>query len=280
MRILVLGISGLLGHQVYRIFCNLNHEVIGTMRQPFSEFKYFSFFSSDNIIDEVDFFDILKIEKIIKETKPDAIINCVGLTHHVSKDPYDMIFVNSLMPHKIAYICDKIKSLYVQISTDCVFSGEKGYYSEEDIADAISLYGRSKILGEVNYNHLTIRTSFIGRELKTKHGLLEWILLQKGIIKGYSNVLWNGITSNELARIINYMIMKDARGLYHVGSEEIINKFYLLQQINTIFNKDLIVEKNYSVINNKSLNISKYREMGIESKKIEILLEEIKNERH
>ncbi len=191
----------------------------------------------------IDVRDIKKVEKFLYEINPDIVINCTGLLISESeKKIEDSIQINSLLPNILSRLGDTLDFKLIQISTDCVFSGKKGNYIEEDYTDGDSVYARTKILGEISQkNHLTIRTSIIGPELKIEgSGLLNWFLSQKGSIYGYRKVKWTGLTTLELAICIEKLIDKDIFGLIHIIPNEKISKYELLCLFKKIWNKNNI----------------------------------------
>ena len=175
------------------------------------------------------------------KVKPDITINCIGILNDHASDNTKLAFqVNSVFPHQLVKLSERNNGKLIHISTDCVFSGRKGDYTENDFPDSTTIYGQSKHLGEIiSEKHLTIRTSIIGPELKNDGiGLFLWFMKQKGEIKGYEKVLWNGVTTLELARAIDTMIQKNITGLYHLGSEEKVSKLSLLKLIAEVFEKN------------------------------------------
>ena len=189
----------------------------------------------------LDVTDTTRLEEVINAIKPDIVINCIGiLNDNASKDINLAFQLNSLLPHQLIKLLDRINAKLIHISTDCVFLGTKGAYTERDIPDGTSVYAKTKQLGEIFCNpHLTIRTSIIGPELKENGiGLFLWFMNQKGKIKGYENVYWNGVTTLELAKAIEKMIKKDITGLYHLGSNNKISKYQLLKLIQKTFRKN------------------------------------------
>ena len=165
------------------------------------------------------------------------MVNCVGIVKQdaAAKDPVAGIKVNSLFPHLLAQACSAAKARLIHISTDCVFSGQRGNYSEDNITDAEDLYGRTKALGEVDYgNNLTIRTSMIGRELQGSHGLIEWFLAPaRQTVRGFKRAIFSGFTTNALAKIIGDIIADQRQicaAVWHVAAEA-IDKFDLLTQV-------------------------------------------------
>ncbi|MGC3792191.1 dTDP-4-dehydrorhamnose reductase family protein [Priestia aryabhattai] len=231
MKILVLGGQGMAGHVIKSYF----------QSKP----DYTVYYTSRNQKDKNSIYleikDFIALEGIIDSIKPNIIINCIGiLNESASSNSIQAFQINSLLPHQLTKLAERYKGKVVHISTDCVFSGTKGDYKEGDPPDGTSIYAQSKQLGEIiDDRHLTVRTSIIGPELKENGiGLFLWFMQQKGTIKGYKNVLWNGVTTLELAKALDSLINNDITGLYHLGSEKKISKFDLLNLIKKIFNKD------------------------------------------
>lgn len=230
MKVLILGGKGMAGHVITAYFQqNPQFLVFYTSRDPEDK---------DSIY--LDITIPTKLEEIIESLKPDIIVNCIGiLNDHASNNPKLAFQVNSLLPHELVKLAERNNGKLIHISTDCVFSGTKGNYTEDDIPDGTSIYAQSKQLGEINSDkHLTIRTSIIGPELKADGiGLFQWFMKQKGEIKGYQKVLWNGVTTLELAKAIEALIENNVTGLYHIGSENKVSKYNLLKLIKRTFNK-------------------------------------------
>ncbi|MCA9346937.1 SDR family oxidoreductase, partial [Candidatus Saccharibacteria bacterium] len=205
MKILILGANGMLGHQLW-LELGKYHIVYGTLR---SKEKKLNHFVDENrrLINDLHAENISELEDIIKKHKVDVIINCIGIVKQIedSRNHRLSILVNSLFPHQVASISGEAK--VIQISTDCVFSGNKGNYRELDFADANDLYGRTKYLGEIDYDgHLTIRTSIVGHELNTSHSLFDWFLSREGKVDGYTKALYSGLTTLELSKEIKQII--------------------------------------------------------------------------
>ncbi len=260
MRLLIFGITGLIGSSVFRVLSDDSvYEVYGTCRND--KDKHF-FENKEKIISSIDVFSIDAIQALINNIRPNVIINCIGVTKHLPQisNYATTITVNSLWPHELAKLADDIGAKLIQVSTDCVFSGRFGNYSETDIPDAVDLYGRSKILGEVIYNnHLTVRISTIGHEISTTYGLLDWFLSQKKSCKGYSQAFFSGLPSIYFAQILSQFILPrpDLQGLYHISAEP-IDKFSLLKLIALQYGKKIHIEADESVVVNRSLNGSKF----------------------
>ena len=231
MRILILGGDGMAGHMAVDYFKNKpGFEVCHTTRRSPGK---------DAIL--CDALDFDYIASILSDWEPDFVVNAIGILNQgVDSNLSEGITLNSLLPHFLARELDKYGGKLIHISTDCVFSGIKGHYTEDCEADGLSLYAKTKALGELNEaNHLTIRTSIIGPEKKHDGiGLLQWFLKQKGTISGYTNVWWNGVTTLELAKFMHYAIDHGLDGLCHLHAPEKINKFELLKLFQDYFLKD------------------------------------------
>lgn len=234
MRILILGGDGMLGHHLLQ-HLRERHEVRVTLRGKLTDYMGYGLFNAANTYDRVDVREFERVEQVRDEFQPDAIINAVGIVKQraQAEESIPSLEINSLLPHRLALLCRERGSRLIHLSTDCVFSGAAGNYTEQDFPDARDLYGRSKLLGEVSEAPcLTLRTSIIGRELSRKASLLEWLLAQQGTVKGFRHAIFSGFTTMEMARIIERLLtgFPDAHGLYHVSSAP-ISKFDLLQQI-------------------------------------------------
>ena len=200
---------------------------------------------------------------MLTDYHPDAVVNAIGIVKQLpeASESIPSIEINALFPHRLALLCKDINARMIHLSTDCVFSGEKGNYKESDISDADDLYGRTKFLGEVTEKHcLTLRTSMIGPELSRKKNLLEWFLSQKGTVNGYKKVIFSGFTTLELSRIIENMILNypEANGIYHVSSEP-ISKFDLLSLIKEGLKLSIEIIPDESTVCDRSLDSIKFR---------------------
>jgi dTDP-4-dehydrorhamnose reductase len=264
MRILILGGSGMLGHRLW-VDLNKQHETWVTIRGNANEFPNTPDFPRKLIRENVDALNFDQVTRALASIQPDLVINCIGLIKqmgHLARDPLFSISLNAMLPHRISMICRVAKIRMIHISTDCVFSGKKGNYTEEDQSDAEDIYGRTKFLGEVSYPHcVTLRTSIIGRELKNKLGLIEWFLAQKGQINGYTKAIYSGFTTDELSRIIQNYVIPNPKlsGVYHVSSNP-ISKFDLLQLTKTAFRRtdiDILPEEQF--FSDRSLNSTRFR---------------------
>ncbi len=251
MRVLILGGNGMLGHQLLISFQD-KYEVKVTLKNALESYKPFGIFNSQNSICNLDVLNYENLGNVISNFNPDIVINCIGIIKQREevKDKGLCIEINSLFPHKLKAICDKFDVKMIHMSTDCVFSGNKGHYKENDIADAKDFYGRSKYLGELSDNNLlTIRTSILGLELIHKKSLIEWFLSQSGEVKGFCNAIYSGLTTFEMARIISSIIdnHQGLTGLLHVSSMP-ISKYKLLTMLADnleLTNVRVVEEHNY-----------------------------------
>lgn len=263
MNVLIFGATGMLGHTLMHSMSK-SFTVFGTIRRKENDFSNHPLLEGMNLIGNTYAEDENSIESAINTADPDVLINCIGIIKQLSeaKDPIKSITINSLFPHVLAKLCHKRGIRLIHMSTDCVFSGEKGNYSEDDVPDAFDLYGRSKLLGELfEPGCLTLRTSIIGRELNSANGLLEWILSQQGkTIQGFKNAKFSGFTTNALSDIITKIIVNfpDLEGLYHVSSDP-ISKFNLLSLVKERFELDIEIEPDETVTIDRSLNSLKFR---------------------
>jgi dTDP-4-dehydrorhamnose reductase len=234
MRILILGGDGMLGHQLLQSWQG-RHEVRVTLRRGRDAYEEFGLFDEQNSFFNVDVLRLGKLSDIFKLFKPEAVINAVGIVKQrpESREAIASIETNALLPHKLALLCADSGGRLIHLSTDCVFSGKKGQYTEEDETDAQDLYGRSKLLGEVVEKHcLTLRTSIIGLELARKKSLVEWFLARRGQVRGYTKAIYTGFTTAEMARIIEMLLLKrpSMHGVWHVASHS-IDKYSLLNKL-------------------------------------------------
>ncbi|WP_051340768.1 dTDP-4-dehydrorhamnose reductase family protein [Azospirillum halopraeferens] len=259
MNVLVLGGDGMLGHRLFlhllqrlEVHCTIR----GTETHPA--------ISPERCHTAVDIRDLGAIARVVAAVRPDVVVNCAGLVKQrpSGQAVVDAAAVNSIAPHQIAALCGVAGARFIQISTDCVFSGRRGRYSEEDTPDPVDTYGMTKLLGEVTGPRcLTLRTSIVGRELKTKLSLLEWFLAKNEPVRGYRNAIFSGVTSVELARIIERIIVRnpDAAGLYHVSGEP-IGKYDLLQLFARCYDHPISIIPDESVVIDRSLDSTRFRE--------------------
>lgn len=263
MKILILGGSGMLGH---RLWYNLGkkHEVWVTIRGDRNPFPGSHQFPSDRIRYRVDALIFHEVTRALASIQPDLVINSIGLIKqmgHLAMDPLFSISLNSLLPHHVSLICRTANIRMIHISTDCVFSGRKGSYTEDDQSDAEDLYGRTKFLGEVHYPHaITLRTSIIGQELKSHRGLIDWFLSQTENVYGYQNAIYTGFTTDELSRIIMEYVIPNPNlsGLFHISSDT-ISKYDLLKLVRDAYSKDIDILADQEFVCDRSLDSTRFR---------------------
>jgi dTDP-4-dehydrorhamnose reductase len=234
VKVLVLGGDGMLGHRLVRLLAP-RHEVWATLHGPLATYTADGLFDARNSVPGVDVTDFARLAALVAEIAPAAVVNCVGIVkqRHEAREPITSILVNALLPHRLHEICAANGARLVQISTDCVFSGRRGGYRETDLPDPVDLYGRTKLLGEVEEAPaVTIRSSMIGLELRRRTGLVEWFLAQHGQVRGFTRAIYSGLTTAEMARLIERLLTAhpDLHGTWHVAAEP-IDKHALLTRL-------------------------------------------------
>lgn len=232
--ILILGVSGLIGHKLYEKLGKRFDKVSGTFHSTKDRFSSYNLFETGDLIEHVEAQNINQTLETIAKVNPDVILNCAGITKRRPevKTPIQAITVNALFPHRLAEWAKENGKRVIHFSTDCVFDGETGNYDEASITTARDAYGQTKALGEIRYNHsLTIRSSFIGQELSVHSELLDWFLQQRGkSIKGFTKALYTGVSTIEMARVVGDVIEHhpSLSGLYQLSVAQPISKYDLL----------------------------------------------------
>lgn len=263
MRILVLGGSGMLGHKLVQTL-RASFDVQMTLRGTYRDVEHYGIFKQNETIEGVDVMDMRSVRAAIETSRPDVVVNAVGIIKQLptSKDVVTSLTVNSILPHRLAEYGASAGFRLICVSTDCVFDGVKGMYTEEDTANALDLYGQSKHLGEVaEPNCLTLRTSIIGRELGSAHSLVEWFLSNRGgQVKGFRNAIYSGFPTVVFADIIRHLIVDHPKltGLFHVSSEP-INKFDLLTLLKEKYAADIGIEPYDDFTIDRSLDSTRFR---------------------
>ena len=265
MKILILGATGMLG---YSLFSNLNEHdslsVFGTVRSIVGKEHFFKD-TQPQLITGVDAYDLSSLQYAIEIVAPDVVINCVGLIkqHGISKQHIDAVKINALLPHELANICDQFDAKLIHFSTDCVFTGNVGLYTEDSLPDARDLYGKSKCLGEVSYGkHLTLRTSIIGHELTSAVSLADWFLSQGESTKGFSKAIFSGLPTCYIAKLLIDYILPNTEvvGLLHLSVDP-IDKYTLLKLIAEQYQKKITISESQELVINRSLNSNKFRQL-------------------
>jgi dTDP-4-dehydrorhamnose reductase len=268
MRLLILGGTGMLGHKVLQHAATQPVETFCTIRglREGSGLERLGLdLPATAIVPGVDVAHWEHVRGVLSELRPDVVVNCIGIVKQrpEAESAIPSITINALLPHRLADTIGAWNGRLVHISTDCVFSGRRGGYSEADLPDAEDLYGRSKLLGEViGPNAVTLRTSMIGRELREHRSLLDWLLQQQGrTIRGFRRALYSGLTTNELARVIWRVVHEhpELSGLYQVTSD-IISKYDLLRLVVATFGLDIRVEPDDDFFCDRTLVGDRFRE--------------------
>lgn len=263
IRVLVLGVTGMLGHAVFEVFSqDARHEVWGTMRGEEGR-RSFSDVAQASLLSGVDVLNQDSLVDTLDRADPDVVINCVGLIKQSAEvnNVLAALPINAMLPHRLAQLCRLANARLIHISTDCVFSGRKGMYRESDPSDAEDLYGRSKFIGELHDlpHAITLRTSMIGHELNSNHALIDWFLSQQGQVHGFAKTVFSGLPTVELARVMRDWILPrpELHGLYHVAAKP-ISKFDLLTLAAKEYGKQIAIYKDEKLVIDRSLNAERF----------------------
>jgi len=249
MRLLIVGGSGMLGHKLLQILSRKYPETYATVRQDMSRppFNRVPFLQSEKVLPGIDVWEVEPLRRAVHRLQPDYILNCVGVIkqHKASAAAIPCIRINSLLPHEIAEIAADCGARVIHFSTDCVFDGKRGLYTEDDIPNATDLYGRSKAMGELFCeNALTLRTSIIGRELQSHASLLDWFLAQAGgRTRGFTRAIYSGVTTNQMAHVLELIFDRFPllSGLYQIVAEP-VSKYELLSLVKEKFGIQVHIE--------------------------------------
>lgn len=268
MRVLILGAGGMLGHKLYQAF-RPRFDTWATLHSDYREYAAYDLYDRSRVLDRVDASDFAGIVQAFARAKPAIAVNCIGIVKQrpAAKDPLVSVAINALFPHRIAALCRAAGVRLIHISTDCVFSGSTGRYTEADVPDPQDLYDRSKLLGEVDAPaSLTVRTSLIGRELGTTNGLVEWLLANRGgAVKGYERAMFSGYTTLAMAALLADVIdhHSDLSGIRHISSDP-IDKYHLLCLVRDAFGLKIDIQPDRELEVDRSLDSSVFRaETGI-----------------
>ncbi len=259
----MLGITGMLGNAVFRLFAQSPGFVTHGTARSAGSLRNFDEALRSHIHVGIDVEQHDHLAHIFSRVRPDVVINCIGLVKQLAEadDPLAALPINALLPHRLARLADLAGARLVHVSTDCVFTGRQGHYRESDAPDALDLYGRSKLLGEVDEpNAVTLRTSIIGHELSSAHGLVGWFLAQDGCVRGFTRAVFSGLPTVELAKVIrDYVLPRpDLRGLWHVSSDPIA-KYDLLQLVKTAYGKPIEIVRDEQLVIDRSLDSTRFR---------------------
>lgn len=260
MKVLVLGATGMLGHAVFQVLSDkAQNHVIGTVRHP-DDKRFFVPAAAERLIQVEDLENHEQLASLFDDVGPQVVVNCTSIGKPIPTDPMRSIALLSVLPHRLARLCRLNGARLVQIGSDGVFAGTKGYYAEDDFPDATDLYGTAKQLGEVKEQHtVTLRTSIIGHELKARSGLLEWFLSQTEECRCFTRAIFSGVPTVVLAEIIRDHVIPrpDMNGIYHVAAAP-ISKFDLLRLIAERYGKTIHLIPDDTVAVNRSLQSGKF----------------------
>ncbi|MFP6848741.1 MAG: SDR family oxidoreductase [Pseudomonas sp.] len=263
MRVLVLGASGMLGNAVFKVFsADATHEVWGTLRSSAAA-KEFVPAWRERLLSGVDVLDQDSLLGALAKSRPQVVINCIGLIKQLAdaQDPLTALPINAMLPHRLARLCEVAGARLIHVSTDCVFSGQRGGYLESDPSDADDLYGKSKYIGELHDlpHAITLRTSIIGHELGSNYALVDWFLAQQGSVRGFRKAVFSGLPTVELARVMKDFIVPHPQlnGLYHVAAEPIA-KLDLLQLVAAEYGKQIDIRPDDALVIDRSLDGSRF----------------------
>jgi dTDP-4-dehydrorhamnose reductase len=264
LRVLVFGATGMLGSTIFRCFsADASLETFGTMRDAGGA-RHFAPKLRDALIPNVHLEGEAGMLAAFAGARPDVVINCVGIIKQLpnASDHLESLAINASLPHRLAKYSEMVGARLVHFSTDCVFSGKRGQYCEDDFPDAYDLYGRTKFLGEVDYeNAVTLRTSIIGHELTSAKSLIDWFLSQSGKVRGFRKAIFSGLPTIEIARIVRELVIPnpELRGLYHLSVDP-INKYDLLRLVAEIYAKEIVIAPDDRLVIDRSLNSDRFRE--------------------
>ena len=278
--VFVLGAAGMLGHMLIRTLSD-SHLVIGTTSRAFGHSgKLTEILPRDRCVDLLDVRDFIKVGRTIRDWQPDVVVNCVGLIKHKMDDDrvLDAVLINSVFPHQLARLCDELKTRLIHFSTDCVFDGTPGVKRLADTPDATEVYGTTKRLGEVGYGtSLTLRTSFVGRQIVGAEELFEWVISQRsGQVTAYKNAIYSGLTTQALSEVVRQVIERHPNlvGLYQVASSP-ITKFDLISHLNDMLQLDITINPDTKFECDRTLDGSDFgRVTGIQVPSWEEMLKE------
>ena len=267
MRILVLGATGMLGHRLLLGLDKLGYEVMAGVRRDVSDdepFRRWPVLADRNrLVTGLDAYQLDAFRHILTKIRPDVIVNCIGLIKQIdaSRSSVSSITLNALLPHALEEMVADWNGWLIHFSTDCVFRGDRGGYTEHDECDATDWYGRTKAMGEVVGDHaLTLRTSIIGRELRQHCSLLDWFLAQNGrTVRGFARAIYSGLTTREMVNVIDLLLRQNfgLNGLFQVASEP-VDKYSLLHRIREALSLRIEIERDETVQIDRSLDATRF----------------------
>lgn len=262
MKIMVIGASGMLGHQLFRQL-SACHQVLGVLRRDLDSYAVHNLFTANNAVGGVDIRHPEKLAPAMASFGPDVVINAAGLVkqRHDASDTLACLEANAVFPHRLARLCQQAKARLIHFSTDCVFSGNSGAIPDDAPHDALDVYGRTKSLGEViGAGCLTLRTSMIGLEIENRRGLVEWFLAQRGEVRGYTRAFFSGLTTIELSRVVEMLLTAPGElyGAYNLSAAP-ISKYALLFKLGELTEHPATLVEDDSLVVDRSLDSSRFQ---------------------
>jgi len=263
-RVLVLGATGMLGNAMLRVLsASPGVDTVGSARSP-NSVRLLPPHLHRLVHTGVDVENPDALARLLELTRPTVVVNCIGLVKQLAEanDPLAALPINAMLPHRLSRFCALVGARLIHISTDCVFAGTQGAYTENSPPDAQDLYGRSKLLGEVtdDPHAITLRTSIIGHELASAHGLVGWFLAQSGSVKGYAKAVFSGFPTVELATLVRDHVLPrpELQGLHHVSAEA-IDKLSLLRLVAAQYRHAIEIVPDSRLVIDRSLDSSRFR---------------------
>lgn len=270
----------MLGHRLLKSL-SPRHDVRVTLRGRAADYAAHGLFHSGNSYYEVDARDEARLRRVVEDFRPDAVVNAVGIIKQRddAKSTLPSLEVNAVLPHRLRLLCEEVGARLVHISTDCVFSGRRGNYTEADVPDAADCYGRTKLLGEVSEAPaVTLRCSMIGAELSHKRSLVEWFLAQRGEVRGFTQAFFSGLTTTEIARVIELVLVEHSQlvGLWHVAAAP-IDKHSLLTKLSArLGRRDVVIVPDHDFRIDRTLSAAAFeRRTGYRAPSWDAMLDEL-----
>lgn len=271
MKFLILGCNGMAGHIISIYLKEQGHDITGYARSK-------SHFINTVIGDATDF---VTLREVIQNGNFDSVINCVGLLNQFAENNHAMaVLLNGYLPHYLAMVTKNMKTNIIQMSTDCVFSGKTGGYTENSIPDGMLFYDRTKAIGELNdTKNVTLRNSIIGPDIKIKGiGLLNWFLQQENCVEGYVGAIWTGQTTLQLAKTMEFAAMNKVHGLYNMVPDSNISKYDLLCLLNKYVRRNpIVIKPKDGFIADKTLIRTRFDGFNYRIPTYEIMVKELGN---
>ena len=263
-KVLVLGATGMLGNAMLRVFAASPGFAASGSARSAAGVRALPEAVRGLVYTGVDVENPDALARLLGQVRPQVVVNCIGLVKQLAEadDPLAALPINAMLPHRLSALCALVGARLVHISTDCVFAGTRGGYTEADLPDAQDLYGRSKLLGEVtgDAHAITLRTSIIGHELASAHGLVGWFLAQSGPVRGYAKAVFSGFPTVELAHIVRDHVLPrpQLNGLYQVSAAP-IDKLSLLRLVAAQYGRDTAITPDDRVVIDRSLDSTRFR---------------------